>query len=182
MQAEAPTYSRALTVSDRLRSLLNGKLRSRECYNIDNVSAIWHVTSCKGTHLPKCRGGVIYPNAKTHDKYKILVFVTDPQFNNWAEDAGLEIKAKWTNQHHIAISTGKVTKADNIVKLSYEELHDKLWILVDDLSSAATIADELGIGLGRARTFKNKMRLEQARARTKAAEAKNNKRISVGHK
>jgi hypothetical protein len=182
MEAEAPTYSRALTVSDRLRSLINGKLRSRECYNIHNVSAIWHVESCKGIHLPKCRGGIVYPNAKTQENYKVVVFVTDPQYNNWAEDAGLEIKAKWLNEHHIAISTGIVTKVAKPVKQTYNEVHDQLWKLVADLASPATIAEELGIPINRARGFKHKMRLEQCRARTKAEEAKNNKRIVLGHK
>jgi hypothetical protein len=61
-------------------------------------------------------------------------------------------------------------------------VHDQLWKLVADLASPATIAEELGIPINRARGFKHKMRLEQCRARTKAEEAKNNKRIVLGHK
>ena len=172
-----------LTLSDsatsRLRQLLNGKLRNRNQYNIDNVSAIWHVTSCKGVDLPKCTGGILYLPKTRFNDYKVVVFVTDPIYNNWAEDAGLEIRCKWVNEHHIHHISGKVTQVVIESKKTYSDVHSELWKLVDDLATPTEIATQLEIPVNRAMYFKRKMRIEQAEYRTKQ---KNKKRVRLHDK
>jgi len=172
-----------LTLSDsatgRLRQLLNGKLRNRNEYNINNVSAIWHVTSCKGVDLPKCTGGILYPPKTRFYDYKVVVFVTDPIYNNWAEDSGLEIRCKWVNEHHIHHISGKVTQVVLESKKTYADVHSELWKLVDDLATPTEIAAQLEIPVNRAMYFKRKMRIEQAEYRTKQ---KNKKRVRLHDK
>lgn len=178
---ETPTYSIAECTSNRLRAALNAQIRGKSSpYDLDNVSAIWHVESCKGVALPKCRAGVFYPQGKTQAGYKIIVFVTNPKFNNWAEDEGLTIISKWVNTRHIPYDeVNGNNKVDlGINKRTYEEVYDELWLLVDDLAKVDTIALKLGIGLSRALGFRNKMRLEQSAV--KHAKQLEQKRIKIG--
>jgi|TARA_B110000908_G_C10023466_1_gene343958 hypothetical protein len=178
MESPKPKYSIAEVASNRLRAALNAQIRNRGEYNLDNVSAIWHVTSCKGVQLPNCRGGIFYPQGKTQSNYKIIVFVTDPQYNNWAESIGLDIISKWVNPYHKPLGPGVNTQPKNpIQKRTYEEVYDELWKLTADLAKIDHIALALNMGLSRARSFRNRMRVEQAKLRTKAKD-----RIEVGKK
>lgn len=184
---KTPKYSDSDTAQHKLRSSLNGQIRSRSDYKLENVSAIWHVSSCKGVALPACTSGVFYPQGKTQGDYKQIVFVTEVEFNNWAEENNLTIMCKWVNENHVSLtgktppSTDSFTPNSRGRKSTYQSLHNELWDLVADVQPLRTIAYALGIGLDKATRYRHKMRIEQAQAKEDGAvELKTPKRVRIG--
>lgn len=165
------------SVGHILRGLLNGQLRNREIYTIDNISAIWHLKSCNGVDLPQCRGGIFYPKP---EKWHMLVFVTDPQYNRWAEENNLKILHKWVNTNHIPWDEyNKPEKVPSpISNIKYEDIIDQLGPLVDDLWTVRAISEKLNLGMSKTTQFRKRYRIERDKHKT----LNQNKRITIGDK
>jgi hypothetical protein len=136
----------------RLRAAINSQLRNRQVYTIENVSCVWNLLSCKGIHLPKCRGGILYPKGKSYKDFDMIVFITDPQYNNWAEDNGLDVRHKWINEHHEPlIESGSNSVNHNSVE--YEDVYEQLSELIEQSLPNHKMATILNIGQAKCRKF-----------------------------
>ena len=177
--------------AQKIRALLNGQIRQRLSYTMDNVAAIWHVESCKGVQLPECRGGIYYPQGKTQKLIQLIVFVLDTKYINWAEDNNLIVKAKWVNENHTPYIESTTPKIHYPPKKqgpragrnqTYEDVYDRLSILVDDLTPIYIIAETLHLGPGKTTAFRHRYRIEKAQAQAKKALTDVKKRVKVNDK